>query len=430
MQVLIFATLAATALAQNNSYLQQLKAFSAQGSGVPATCFTGLESVQTLDQVVAFCTTTLIPNFDATNPKNCFTVASATTATTVAPAPSASASSAPQKRDASSSSLGDNLAKDGVAQAVNAVCAQAALVQKVANSDPPTGTNAAYTGDSKAIADFVTSNKLNVDLATLVNSLVKASVSLKNGDVQNVPGASLTGGSSNGVLVQVAPTGFQTTFSGAAVLDTRVINNGTVGTGAVVFTLDATVKSFWLAFALSTDGTGLTLAVNSAKTTLVTYSFTLKSLRRRKRDAVVVILIGTAPITGGAPVASATATATSVSTVAASASTVAASASTVSASVSTVAASVSASAATGSSVSSSATSSTVATTTKTAPTVIATGATTTAATTTTTAAGGQTQTPVAGSTTTTTASINIKVGAANTVGVSVAAVVAAIALLL
>ncbi|KAJ3287426.1 hypothetical protein HDU79_005710 [Rhizoclosmatium sp. JEL0117] len=418
MQVLIFATLAATALAQN-SYLDQLKAFSAQGSGVPATCFTGIESVKTLDQVVAFCTTTLIPNFDATNPKNCFTVASATTATTVAPAPSASASSVPKKRDASSSSLGDNLAKNGIAQSVNAVCAQASLVNKVANSDPPTGTNAAYTGDSKAIADFITSNKLNVDLATLVKSLVKASVSLKNGDVQNVPGASLTGGSSNGVLVQVAPTGFQTTLSGAAVLDTRVFNNGTVGTGAVVFTLDATVKSFWLAFALSTDGTGLTLAVNSAKTTLVTYSFTLKSLRRRKRDAVVVILIGAAPITGGAPVATSAATATSV----------AASASTVAASASTVAASVSASAATGSSVSSSAASSTVATTT-TAPTAIATGATTTAATTTTTAAGGQTQAPVAGSTTTTTTSINIKVGAANTVGVSVAAVVAAIALLL
>ncbi|KAJ3083908.1 hypothetical protein HDU99_005039 [Rhizoclosmatium hyalinum] len=418
MQVLIFATLAATALAQN-SYLDQLKAVKTQGSAVPATCFTGIENVKTLDQVVSFCTATLIPNFDATNPKNCFTVASSTTATTVAPAPSASASSVPKKRDNAITPLGSDLAKD-IAVKVISLCAQADLANKVANTEPPTGTNTAYTGDSKAIADFITTNKLNVDLATLVKSLVKVSASLKNGELQSVPGASLTGGSSNGVLIQVSPSGYQTTYVDASVVDpASVYNNGTVGAGAVVFTLKPSVKSFYLSFLLSKDGTGLTLSVNSEKKALITYSFSLKSLRRRKRDATVQILIGTAPIVD-AP--GSTSTATTVSTVSASVSTVAASAS-------TVAASVSASAATGSSVSSSAASSTVATTT-TAPTVIATGATTTAATTTTTAAGGQTQAPVAGSTTTTTTSINIKVGAANTVGVSVAAVVAAIALLL
>ncbi|ORY43605.1 hypothetical protein BCR33DRAFT_818967 [Rhizoclosmatium globosum] len=302
MDLVIFVALATCVVAQQNPYVAQLNALRDNIPSLAKQCFTGLDALQTGNTtlVASYCQESLIQNFNLTNPSNCF---ASYTAHTGLPQPSASSYVNP-KRDAGSSTAYPGLfvtTSDLVISlcfsAINGVDSDhfGDLVNPL---QPPSGSNQHYAGNSTALVGFVTASKLNLDLDTLIKSLVQVSVSLKNNGIVDVPGMTLTGGSSSGVVLQILAEGFLVSYIGGTSNSSASINNGTIGTGTVTFTFDASVSRFWLEVSFYLEPTQIVFVnvFDYKSQLLMTHTFGLKALRRRARDANLQLIIGAAPI--------------------------------------------------------------------------------------------------------------------------------------
>ncbi|KAJ3079718.1 hypothetical protein HDU99_010228, partial [Rhizoclosmatium hyalinum] len=254
---------------------------------LPKDCFAGLDSVVTLNDVNTYCQSTLQPKFDPNNAKYCLASVTA---------------GKPKKRAAGSSSISDELLKS-VIEPIAKSCYGAVDDIKTANSSPftpPAGPNPAYTGNTQAISDFVASSKLNVDRAILVKSLSQASIVVKRDtSALNIPGMVLSGGFANGVVIQVILEGISTmTLQDVMVFDSRAVNVGTGSSGNFAFTLDASVNSFWIGFAMSPASIGNIFVLNvlTSTTSLISYKLTLDGLKETTTDVNLTAVIGGAPL--------------------------------------------------------------------------------------------------------------------------------------
>ncbi|ORY43002.1 hypothetical protein BCR33DRAFT_766701 [Rhizoclosmatium globosum] len=286
VQILFLLSLAICVFAQESKYVALLKAIRDNNPSFPKDCFVGLDSVVTLNDVVTYCRDTLQPNFDYAGAKYC--LASVTTGKT-------------KKRAAASSLISDELLKS-VIDPINNSCYGAVDDFNNANSSPftpPAGPNPAYTGGTQAISDFVASSKLNVDRAILVKSLAEASLLVKRGFLaQNVPGSTFTGSFAKGVVIQIIVEGCQLTFQEVTSDTSSAVNVGTGGSGTIAFTLDTSVKSFWLNYNLSPSSIGRLLFVNIYYdgTNSIMYKFTVDGLKDTITEVNIAAIIGAAPL--------------------------------------------------------------------------------------------------------------------------------------
>ncbi|KAJ3289152.1 hypothetical protein HDU79_004280 [Rhizoclosmatium sp. JEL0117] len=244
MQAFVLAALAIICVqAQQNPYVSQLNAVKNNYQSLPSECFAGWASIQTEGTagVASFCQSRLISAFNPNNTENCLASSSLIT-----PVPSAS-SSANARRNAESSTASVELFKSASTMIIS-ICRDAINAIGLGQGPTlPTGSNPPYTGDSKTLSALITNSHLDVDLTTIIQSLVEGSVSLKSGSGQNIPGITLNGGFKNAVIIQILADGYQVN-----VMDSR--------------------------------------------SALGSYIFELKTLRRRARDANVKLIIGAAPL--------------------------------------------------------------------------------------------------------------------------------------
>ncbi|KAJ3287425.1 hypothetical protein HDU79_005709 [Rhizoclosmatium sp. JEL0117] len=287
VQILFLLSLTICVFAQESKYVALLKAIRDSNPSLPKDCFAGLDSVVTLNDVNTYCQSTLQPKFDPNNAKYCLASVTA---------------GKPKKRAAGSSSISDELLKS-VIEPIAKSCYGAVDDINNANSSPftpPAGPNPAYTGNTQAISDFVASSKLNVDRAILVKSLSQASIVVKRDtSALNIPGMVLSGGFANGVVIQVILEGISTmTLQDVMVFDSRAVNVGTGSSGNFAFTLDASVNSFWIGFALSPASIGNIFVLNvlTGTTSLISYKLTLDGLKETTTDVNLTAVIGGAPL--------------------------------------------------------------------------------------------------------------------------------------
>ncbi|KAJ3289150.1 hypothetical protein HDU79_004278 [Rhizoclosmatium sp. JEL0117] len=291
MQAFLLAALAIICVqAQQNPYVSQLNAVKNNYQSLPSECFAGWASIQTEGTagVASFCQSRLISAFNPNNTENCLASSSLIT-----PAPSAS-SSAIARRNAESSTASVKLFKSACTMIIS-ICRDA--INANGPGQGPTGSNPPYTGDSKTLFALITNSHLDLDLTTIIQSLVEGSVSLKSGGKQNIPGMTLNGGFKNAVIIQVLADGYQVALTANSTGNPNLFNNnGTLGTGIVAFTLDASIASFFLTIALSPNGNFMQVNVMDSRSALGSYIFELKNLRRRARDTNVKLIIGAAPV--------------------------------------------------------------------------------------------------------------------------------------
>ncbi|KAJ3279085.1 hypothetical protein HDU79_000945, partial [Rhizoclosmatium sp. JEL0117] len=296
---------------QTIDFAAQLYAIRDNNPTLPKECFAGLDVIQNGNATVVskFCADKLFSRFAYPSLSSCF-YSSTSTVTTVAPVASASSVSN-SKRDAGSSSTSLDLFAT-VSYMVTSLCMSAAAFSdpnhmpgtQVQLPNSPTLNPSPYTGDSKTLSEFITNSNLDLDLSTLIHSLVEVSLSLQSGGGQTIQAMPLNGGGVHVVVIQALVDGYrvmckiflmlttynfgQISLNANQIESQKIYSNGTIGTGTVAFSLDASITGFFLTVALSPSFVGNLLSVSVMDPKLGRlggYIFELKNLRRKIRDA-------------------------------------------------------------------------------------------------------------------------------------------------